>query len=76
MAFFHEGRVSVRCIELRSAREANVARILAHRLDAVTRYLVDVKQQFAQAGGHLGMVDEVLETVMTRHPRGMRRPTP
>lgn len=55
---------------------AYVARILAHRLDAVTRYLVDVKQQFAQAGGHLGMVDEVLETVMTRHPRGMRRPAP
>ena len=51
---------------------AYVAAVLAHRLDAVTRYLVDVKSQFADAGNHLGMIDEVLETVMTRHPRAMR----
>jgi CRP-like cAMP-binding protein len=51
---------------------AYVAAILAHRLDAVTRYLVDVKSQFADAGNHLGMIDEVLETVMTRHPRALR----
>lgn len=29
VAFFHEGRVPVRCVTLRSPREANVARILA-----------------------------------------------
>lgn len=29
VAFFHEGRAPVRCVTLRSAREANVARILA-----------------------------------------------
>lgn len=55
---------------------AYVARVLAHRLDAVTRYLVDVKRQFAEADGHLGMVEEVLETVMNRHPRGMRARSP
>ena len=51
---------------------AYVATVLAHRLDAVTRYLVDIKGQLADAGGHLGMIDEVLETVMTRHPRALR----
>lgn len=51
---------------------AYLAAVLAHRLDAVNRYLVDVKSQFAEAGGHLGMVDKVLATVMTRHPRALR----
>lgn len=51
---------------------AYLAAVLAHRLDAVNRYLVDVKSQFAEASGHLGMVDEVLATVMTRHPRALR----
>lgn len=51
---------------------AYVAAVLAHRLDAVTRYLVDIKSQLADAGGHLGMIDEVLESVMTRHPRALR----
>jgi CRP/FNR family transcriptional regulator, cyclic AMP receptor protein len=48
---------------------AYVATVLAHRLSAVTRYLVDVKSQFADMGGHLGMIDEVIETMLTRHPR-------
>lgn len=69
------------CHVLEDAREfllatpemtAYVAAVLAHRLDAVTRYLVDVKSQFADAGNHLGMIDEVLESVMTRHPRALR----
>jgi CRP-like cAMP-binding protein len=51
---------------------AYVASVLAHRLDAVTRYLVDVKSQYAEAGTQLGMIDEVLESVMTRHPRALR----
>ena len=51
---------------------AYVASVLAHRLDAVTRYLVDIKAQLTDAGGHLGMIDEVVETVMTRHPRALR----
>ena len=33
----------------------------ASRLDGLTQYLVDVKRQFADAGGHLGMVDAILD---------------
>jgi CRP/FNR family cyclic AMP-dependent transcriptional regulator len=37
-----------------------VAEILARRLDALNRYLVDVKSQFKERADHLGMLDEVL----------------
>jgi len=42
--------------------------LLARRLDAVNKYLVDVKQQFA-GSDHLSMVDGVLDTLMHRQPR-------
>lgn len=45
-----------------------VASLLAKRLDALSKYLVDVKQQY-EGHDHLGMVDEVLETLMHRQPR-------
>ncbi|MCW5558847.1 MAG: Crp/Fnr family transcriptional regulator [Verrucomicrobiae bacterium] len=45
-----------------------VARLLAHRLDALNRYLVDVKAQY-EGHDHLGMVDDVLDTLMHRQPR-------
>lgn len=51
---------------------AYVATVLAHRLDAATRYLVDVKTQFADAGSHLGMIDEVLDSLASRHPKALR----
>lgn len=41
-----------------------VARLLAQRLNGVTNYLVDLKHQFEDQKGHLGMVDEVLETIV------------
>jgi CRP-like cAMP-binding protein len=41
-----------------------VARGLAQRLDTLTRYLVDVKAQFQDQKDHLGMVDEVLESLL------------
>jgi CRP-like cAMP-binding protein len=37
-----------------------VLRTTASRLDGLTRYLVDVKQQYADAAGHLGLVDQIL----------------
>jgi CRP-like cAMP-binding protein len=42
-----------------------VAELLARRLDSLNRYLIDVKRQY---GGHdhIGMVDEVLESLMHR----------
>ncbi|MFO1048146.1 MAG: cyclic nucleotide-binding domain-containing protein [Geminicoccaceae bacterium] len=51
---------------------AYVAVVLAHRLDAVTRYLVDVKAQYAGADTQHGMIDEVLDSVLNRHPRALR----
>lgn len=42
----------------------DVARALATRLDNLTGHLTDVKRQYAGTGGHLGMLDEVLSTLM------------
>ena len=41
-----------------------VARLLAQRLNGITTYLVDMKNQFEDQKNHLGMVDEVLETLL------------
>jgi CRP/FNR family transcriptional regulator, cyclic AMP receptor protein len=49
----------------------SVLRTTASRLDGMTQYLVDVKRQFADAGGHLGMVDAILDQLV--HHQG---PTP
>ncbi len=40
-----------------------VARLLAHRLHAMTTYLVDLKHQFEQYTDHFGMVDQVLDAL-------------
>jgi CRP/FNR family cyclic AMP-dependent transcriptional regulator len=45
-----------------------VARLLAARLMSVTGYLIDVKKQFEDQKGHLGIVDEVLEALV--HAQG------
>lgn len=42
----------------------NVLRMTAERLDGLTQYLVDVKGQFAELEGHLGMVDQILDTLV------------
>ena len=49
----------------------HVATLLAKRLDALSKYLVDVKRQY-EGHDHLGMVDEVLGTLMHRQPRPSR----
>lgn len=41
-----------------------IAQMLAQRLDSLNRYLVDLKAQFEDRTDHLGMVDEVLESLM------------
>ncbi len=41
-----------------------VATLLARRLNSVTSYLVDLKQQYQGREDHLGMVDEVLESLL------------
>jgi CRP-like cAMP-binding protein len=52
----------------------HVCELLARRLDALNKYLVDVKHQF-EGHDHIGMVDEVLETLLHRHPRPRVRPS-
>jgi CRP/FNR family transcriptional regulator, cyclic AMP receptor protein len=51
-----------------------VCQLLAQRLDALTKYVADVKGQFADHD-HIGMVDEVLETLMKRETRPRIRPS-
>jgi CRP/FNR family cyclic AMP-dependent transcriptional regulator len=51
----------------------HVCLLLARRLDALTRYLVDVKQQF-EGHDHIGMVDQVLEALLHRQPKERVRP--
>jgi len=59
---------------LASSTEASlhVATLLAGRLNALNQYLVDVKRQY-EGHDHLGMVDEVLETLMHHQPRRRER---
>jgi CRP/FNR family cyclic AMP-dependent transcriptional regulator len=40
-----------------------IAQMLARRLDALTRYLVDIRNQYADHDSHLGVVDVVLESL-------------
>ena len=47
----------------------HVARLLARRINTLNQYLVDVKRQY-EGHDHLGMVDEVLDTLMNRPQRG------
>ncbi len=49
-----------------------IARMLAQRLTSVTSYLVDIKRQFEDQKGHLGIVDEVLETLVSEQSTGDR----
>lgn len=44
----------------------HVSKTLAYRLDAATRYLVDVKEQLAGCSDHVGMVDGVLDAIVHR----------
>lgn len=41
-----------------------LAKLLAKKLNSITTYLVDLKRQFEDREDHLGMVDEVLETLL------------
>jgi CRP-like cAMP-binding protein len=58
-----------------------IARTLARRLDRLTGYLSDVKQQYADSGGHLELMDEVLAELAfgeqsAAHPGSEREPDP
>jgi CRP/FNR family cyclic AMP-dependent transcriptional regulator len=58
-----------------------VARMLAQRLNAATTYLVDIKRQYAGNGNHLGMVSDVLASLIHNQepdftPGSDRQPDP
>ncbi|WP_367873519.1 Crp/Fnr family transcriptional regulator [Luteolibacter sp. Populi] len=55
------------------AASLHVAELLAHRIDTLNRYLVDVKHQY-EGHDHIGMVDEVLSTLMHRQRKHAKRP--
>ena len=50
-----------------------IARILAARLDSVVRYLVDLKAQFMDHKDHFGMMDTILDSIITKHPRSIEK---
>lgn len=54
---------------------AYVATILAKRIDALNKYLVDVKPQVKDQAGKVWLVDEVLDAIMAKHyePRKIGR---
>ena len=70
---FHRVPDARKFLEQNPAACLHLCELLARRLDAVNKYLVDVKQQFA-GHDHLGMVDDVLDTLMHRQPKRRVRP--
>jgi CRP-like cAMP-binding protein len=51
----------------------HICDLLAHRLDALNCYLIDVKGQY-EGHDHLGMVDGILDTLLHRPSREVVRP--
>jgi len=45
-----------------------IAKLLARRLSAVTAYLVDIRRQYADSNTHLGLMDQVLGSLIAMHP--------
>jgi CRP-like cAMP-binding protein len=43
-----------------------LSKMLAQRLHGISTYLVDMKRQFAGEQSHLGMVDEILESLLNQ----------
>ena len=58
-----------------------IARLLAQRLNSASTYLVDLKRQYAGQGNHLGMVSDVLASLIHQQeaefiPGSDRQPDP
>jgi CRP-like cAMP-binding protein len=60
---FHVAEDAERFLDSDPALALEVSRLLARRLQAMISYLVDLKSQFEDHASHLGIVDEVLETL-------------
>lgn len=53
----------------------HMAVTLARRVDSLAKYLVEIKNQFRDQQNHLGIIDEVLNTLMHKQPRAIPRRT-
>jgi CRP/FNR family transcriptional regulator, cyclic AMP receptor protein len=51
----------------------HLAGVLARRVDSLNRYLVEIKNQFRDRADHLGMIDQILDSLMHKHPRHVPR---
>lgn len=49
-----------------------IASTLARRLDLITRYLADLRNQYADRSDHLGVVDTVLESLLQHSDNGVQ----
>ena len=63
-AMFHVADDPHTLLTSRPELALGLARLLARRLHFVTTYLVDLKRQFEDHGGHLSMVDDVLGSLV------------
>lgn len=67
------------CREPRGVLSAKSRRNRAHggdsarRLDSLNRDLVEIKHQFKDRADHLGIIDEVLDALLHKHPRNIPR---
>lgn len=61
---FHVADDPMAFLHAHPAIALEVAKLLSRRLQLVTGYLADVKEQFADRDDHLAMVDEVLDSLV------------
>jgi CRP-like cAMP-binding protein len=65
----HEVREGAAFLQANKEIAFHLSQLLARRLHGVSTYLVDLKRQFEHQSDHLGMVDEVLETLVHQQAR-------
>ncbi len=70
---FHMVEVGTAFLKTDPVAAHAVAVILAQRLDALNRYLVNVRNQFREFDGHVSMLDEVIDSIVNKHPRNVAR---
>ncbi len=60
-------------LETHPAIALKLAHLLAHRLEGVTRYVADLKDQFKESPSHLDMVESVVDCLIAKQPRNIPR---
>ena len=67
-AFVHEFADAASFLKSDPETTLAVAKLLAQRLYSATSYLVDLKRQYAGQNNHLGMVSDVLASLINQPP--------